>query len=143
MYATPMGYGTVLDNYLILKLKEGKFAGDPAKLAAVVAESSEYEPIARHLQEKYPEILDAMNELFEIHGKLWYIEDRKRQIEKGEQVDPFLGRILNEERQAELIEYLTLSREVSLYNDRRAQLKKTMNTLTHSAIVEVKSHKTV
>ena len=143
MFLAPLGDATVLDNYLILKVKEENFAANPRKLAAVRREVAQYEPAVDDLMREHPELEALSKELMGIHHQLWYIEDRKRAIERGEDPDSMIER-LESPRNAEMLrEYLTLARQVSLFNDIRAQIKKRMNEITGSAIVEVKSHATV
>lgn len=141
MFHAAMGFATAIDNYLILMVKKGKFTGK--KLEAVLAEASEYQSVIDRLTAEHSELQGLMDELAAIHEKLWYIEDRKRVIERGEEEEVMLPRLLSEGGEADLIEYLQLSRQVSKFNDIRATIKRKMNEITGSALVEVKSHKTV
>lgn len=143
MFHAAIGFATAIDNFLILRVKMGKFAADPKKLEAVTTEAAEYQPVIDRLTAAHPELADFMSRLAEIHEKLWYIEDRKRVIERGEESDVMIPRLMSEGEEADLVEYLELSRQVSKFNDIRASIKREMNTVTGSAIVEVKSHKTV
>lgn len=143
MFHAAMGFATAIDNYLILQVKMGKFAADPKKLEAVTTEAAEYKPIIDRLSAAHPELQELMSRLAAIHEKLWYIEDRKRVIERGEEEEVMIPRLLSEGEEVDLVEYLQLSRQVSKFNDIRASIKREMNTVTGSAIIEVKSHKTV
>lgn len=143
MFHAAMGFATAIDNYLILKVKMGKFAAEPKKLEAVTSEAAEYQPIIDRLIAAHPKLQELMSRLAAIHEQLWYIEDRKRVIERGEEEEVMIPRLMSEGEEADLVEYLQLSRQVSKYNDIRASIKREMNTVTGSAIVEVKSHKTV
>lgn len=143
MFHAAMGFATAIDNYLILQVKMGKFAADAKKLEAVTSEAAEYQPIIDRLSAEHPELADLMSRLAAIHEKLWYIEDRKRVIERGEDEEVMIPRLLSDGEEQDLVEYLQLSRQVSKYNDIRASIKREMNAVTGSAIVEVKSHKTV
>lgn len=138
-----IGDAGAIDNYLILMVKVKNFADQPEKLVAVMREVDEYQPIIDELSGEHPELKILMEQLLEIHGKLWYIEDRKRAIERGEDEEIMITRLMGEGEEADLIEYLQLSRQVSKFNDIRASLKRQMNQITGSKIVEVKSHKTV
>lgn len=42
---------------------------------------------------QFPNLKPLYDELTEIHGKLWYIEDRKRQIEEGMPVESSFRKI--------------------------------------------------
>ncbi|MEK7144625.1 MAG: hypothetical protein AAB794_02105 [Patescibacteria group bacterium] len=141
-YRVPMGDATVIDNEAILSVKHRNFEANPEKLAAVIAERDEYLPMVQPMLSKYPTLMPLYDELKDIHGKLWNIEDRKRAIEQGRGEKEMVENLLKSENIELLREYLTLSRQVSLYNDRRASLKKQMNQITGSKIVEVKSHTT-
>ena len=142
-FLLPLGDATVLDNYLILKTKERNFAGVPEKFLAVQTEIAEYQPMIDALVTAHPELASSMDELGGIHNQLWHIEDRKRAIEQAEATETMTARLLEPQNKGALVEYLGLSRDISRLNDIRAQIKRKMNTLTGSKIVEVKSHKTV
>jgi len=64
-------------------------------------------------------------ELLEINKKLWTIEDRIRELEK------------NKDFGAEFIE---VARSVYFTNDKRSDVKRKINDLTNSALVEEKSY---
>lgn len=142
-FVVPQGDATILDNYLILKNKEQMFQGDPEKLRAVQKELAQCQSIVDTLLEVHPGIQPLMDELLNIHRQLWDIEDRKRVIEQGEESTAMITRLTDPSNAPLLVEYLTLARDVSRLNDIRAQLKRRMNTMTGSQIVEVKSHRTV
>jgi hypothetical protein len=142
MYTVPVGDATLLDNESILSVKEKNFADNPGKLSSVQLERKGYSGAVTETMAQFPSIKPLYEKLTEIHGKLWYIEDRKRQIEEGLPVDQVLEKLMKTENASDLKEYLTLSREVSLYNDERAKIKSEMNKITGSKIVEVKSHQT-
>ena len=141
MYYVPLGDATVIDNESILSVKQHNFAEDQNKLASVLLERSQYEGAVNDLLASYPDLEPLYENLTDIHHKLWYIEDRKRAIEEGLPIDQVLEKLMKPENAELLKEYLTLSREVSLYNDQRAKIKREMNQITGSKIVEVKSHK--
>jgi hypothetical protein len=74
-------------------------------------------------------IIDKTNplylELLEINKKLWTIEDRIRELEK------------NKDFSAEFIE---VARSVYFTNDKRSDVKRKINDLTNSDLVEEKSY---
>lgn len=74
-------------------------------------------------------IIDKTNplylELLEINKKLWTIEDRIRELEK------------NKDFNAEFIE---VARSVYFTNDKRSDVKRKINDLTNSDLVEEKSY---
>lgn len=140
MYTVPIGDATLIDNESILSVKEKNFVNNPDKLKSVLLERSQYRNAVDEMLVQFPNLKPLYDELTEIHGKLWYIEDRKRQIEEGMPVEQVLEKLMLPNNGEILKEYLTLSREVSLYNDRRAKIKSEMNSISGSKIVEVKSH---
>lgn len=141
-FQVPQGDAAILDNAAILSVKSDNFQNDPQKLANVQLEQGGYEPMVQSILNQYPELVPLYEELKAIHAKLWYIEARKREIEQGKGVDETVVMLLEPANATYLQEYLKLSREVSFYNDQRASIKKQMNQVTGSKIVEVKSHAT-
>ncbi|MFA6132094.1 MAG: hypothetical protein WC702_03495 [Patescibacteria group bacterium] len=138
----PVAVATTIDNYLILQLKQIKFADKPEQLQVITQEVSVYQPIIDEIIVAYPNLTEQMAALRQIHERLWEIEDRKRMIEGGEDEEKMIVR-LRSETNGLLEEYLALSRQVSKFNDQRALIKKQINTITNSAIEEIKSHKTI
>ena len=61
-----------------------------------------------------------------INHKLWNIENQKRKCEELNKFDK---------------NFISLARKVYIFNDKRALLKKEINHLSGSSIVEVKLHK--
>ena len=64
--------------------------------------------------------------LSRINGDLWVIEDKLRELEAEKQFDD---------------EFIELARSVYFTNDRRAEVKKDINLLTGSELIEEKSYK--
>ena len=65
-------------------------------------------------------------ELANINGQLWDIEDWIRDCEREKRFDA---------------EFIQLARSVYVTNDRRSDVKKIINTITGSELVEEKSYK--
>ena len=65
-------------------------------------------------------------ELAEINGKLWDIEDWIRDCEREKRFDK---------------EFVELARSVYITNDQRSEVKKIINLLTNSGLVEEKLYK--
>jgi hypothetical protein len=72
------------------------------------------------------DIAQETAQLYAVNQELWDIEDAKRQHEKRQVFDS---------------EFVELARSVYIKNDFRAQLKYSINLVTHSHIVEEKIHK--
>lgn len=66
-----------------------------------------------------------LQELGKVNEELWVIEDRLREKEKAQQFDQ---------------EFIELARAVYFTNDRRSILKKQINLITKSELVEEKSY---
>ena len=141
MYVLPMGDATVLDTAGILENKLTKITG-PDRQAIVALELGQYMPAVIRLKDEFPDIKELYERLLTLHQMLWDIEDEKRVIEKGRDETEFVAGILGEPREV-LERYLVLCRQVSKFNDERATIKRRMNKITGSKIVEIKSHKTI
>lgn len=115
----PISVGELLDKISILEIKS-KFAIDPTKLQNIKTELDE-------LMALKPAMTDSVNELYiqlkEVNLELWHIEDFKRACEKEQNFGN---------------EFVEAARKVYLRNDYRAALKKSINNLTGSHIVEEK-----
>lgn len=117
--------GELLDKLSILELKL-KNISDPKKLTNINAEFNELNPLALQLFKKYtPAIVKLYTKLAEINAKLWIIEDEIRQCER----DKDFGQ-----------NFIKLAREVYFTNDIRSDLKKEINILTKSGVIEEKSY---
>ena len=116
--------GELLDKISILEIKQEKIK-NTEKLKFINEEHS----ILKDQLNKNVKSDQKLNELFEtlkkINGKLWIIEDDKRQCEKDKD--------FNEK-------FIKLSRDVHLLNDERAKIKLEINNLTGSKIKEIKEY---
>ena len=116
--------GELLDKISILEIKQEKIK-NTEKLKFINEEHS----ILKDQLNKNVKSDQKLNELFEtlkkINGKLWIIEDDKRQCEKDKD--------FNEK-------FIKLSRDVHLLNDERAKIKLKINNLTGSKIKEIKEY---
>jgi hypothetical protein len=114
--------GELIDKITILEIKSRKIA-DPAKLAHISREL-EHLCSVRDSALTPSDRLDALvNELQEVNLELWQIEDDIRHCERRQDFGPgFIG----------------LARAVYHKNDRRADLKRSINELTGSRLVEEK-----
>lgn len=119
--------GEILDKYSILEIKLQEIR-DEAKLANV---RNEYESLTPAVQEIYNSVesADALSTLYKdllnVNKTLWNIEDQIRDCER----DKNFGQ-----------DFIELARSVYYTNDDRADVKKKINTLTGSTLVEEKSY---
>lgn len=118
--------GELLDKISILELKLLKIE-DEEKLVNIKKEFETLNPLAVELFEKFGgELQNHYLELANINGQLWDIEDWIRDCEREKRFDE---------------EFIQLARSVYVTNDRRSEVKKIINILTGSGLVEEKSYK--
>lgn len=119
----PVSAGELYDKITILLIKQERFT-DAGKLANVGLELDMLRKVEERLSNRAAsEALVA--ELLAINQSLWDIEDGKR---------------AHERRQDFGAEFVELARQVYIRNDRRAAVKRRINEVMGSAIVEEKSH---
>ena len=120
----PTAPGELIDKLTILQLKEERIS-DAAKVANVRLEKEALMEIAS--AQVAPGIeLDALwEELYQINSDLWVIEDDIRDCEKAKEFGE---------------DFIRLARAVYITNDRRADVKKKINLLLGSALIEEKSY---
>jgi len=117
--------GELLDKLSILELKQKNIA-DEKKLANIKVEFEELNPLALIIFKKNPPIISELYlKLSQINAKLWKIEDDIRQCEREKSFDS---------------KFVQLARDVYYTNDIRSELKKEINILTKSGLIEEKSY---
>ena len=121
----PVAAGELVDKITILRVKAARI-DDPAKLANIRKELELLDAVARHHLADSPELKDLTAELTQINEQLWDIEEGKRDCERRQDFGPA---------------FIELARSVYIVNDGRARVKRAINELTGSAIVEEKSYK--
>jgi hypothetical protein len=121
----PVSAGELIDKITILRVKASRI-GDAAKEVNVKAELALLEETAARELPQSPELDDLVAQLTEINAALWDVEDGKRDCERRQDFGPA---------------FVELARRVYIDNDRRAAVKRQINTLAGSEIVEEKSYK--
>ncbi|KQZ04023.1 hypothetical protein ASD21_19645 [Caulobacter sp. Root1455] len=121
----PVSAGELIDKITILRVKAARI-GDPAKEANVKAELALLEATAARAFPPSSELEELVAQLTEINAALWDIEDGKRDCERRQDFGPT---------------FVALARRVYIDNDRRAAVKRQINSLVGSEIVEEKSYK--
>jgi hypothetical protein len=121
----PVSAGELIDKITILRIKADRI-GDPAKVANVRRELELLEAIAAQHLDASAELAALTADLLAVNAGLWDVEDAKRDCERRQDFGP---------------DFIALARRVYRDNDRRAAIKRDINTLTGSEIVEEKSHK--
>lgn len=116
--------GEILDKISILEIKKARINSEE-KLVNVEKEWMELWPLYEKLVTT-DEVAWKYAELKSVNEQLWEIEDEIREWEKR---DHFGDR------------FIQLARLVYITNDRRARIKKEINLLTGSELMEEKSYK--
>lgn len=121
----PVPWGEVFDKLTILSIKLKKLS-DPDKLRNI---SKEHEAISNVIGDvsRFPsELASLCAELEAINLRLWDVEDGKRECERMQDFGP---------------DFIALAREVYFGNDKRAAIKRRINELLGSSLLEEKSYR--
>jgi len=121
----PISPGELLDKITILRIKAARMS-DPAKVANVKHELSLLEKTWRDSGAGTVDLGTAEADLTQVNEKLWVIEDEIRDEERAKRFTE---------------KFIELARAVYFTNDDRAAIKRRVNTLLGSTIVEEKSYK--
>jgi len=117
--------GELIDKLTILELKLSNIS-DVKKLTNIQKEHDELNPLAGQLFDSYGEELKNLyKQLAEINSELWTIEDDIRECERNKDFGS---------------DFVSLARAVYFTNDKRSEIKKSINLLTGSGFVEEKSY---
>ncbi len=116
--------GELFDKITILEIKKEKIS-NKEKLVDVEKELNSLNDTVRKFIPDQSNISKHINNLKEINLKLWDIEDGKRTAERDKKFDE---------------KFIKLARNVYKFNDERAKIKLTINTVLGSNIKEVKSY---
>ena len=124
----PISVGELYDKISILEIKMDHVGDNESKRANIQKELDKLNRIKHDL--KLPDSLNKRTELEEVYQELktinlalWKIEDMKRRHEKEQNFDQT---------------FIALARQVYINNDRRAEVKRKINEMLHSDIVEEK-----
>jgi hypothetical protein len=120
----PVSVGELLDKITILRIKFDRLQ-DPKQRQNVAHELQLLETIAQSQLESRADYTSLMNQLQAVNAKLWDIEEGKRDCERRKVFDEH---------------FIQLARSVYIENDRRAALKRSLNVLLGSEILEEKSY---
>lgn len=115
--------GEILDKISILEIKLKKITDD----TKIINIKKEYEILLEsknYLLDKYP-ISSMYDELFKINLSLWKIEESIRECEYQSDFGP---------------KFIELARNVYITNDMRSFIKKEINIITNSDVIEEKSY---
>ena len=121
----PVSTGELIDKITILEIKKIKI-NDKLKLGLIKKEHKYLKDILITKIQLTKPVKENYSLLKKINMILWDIEDKKRNAEKNQKFDK---------------KFISLARNVYIYNDKRAEVKSIINKITGSDIVEVKSYK--
>jgi tetratricopeptide (TPR) repeat protein len=122
--STPCSLGELVDKITILRIKAERIR-EPEKLANVHRELELLERLTREDGARGSSLDVLTNQLAHVNARLWTIEDALRACEREGDFGP---------------RFVALARSVYCENDTRAAIKRAINTLTSSALVEEKSY---
>ena len=124
MIKVVLSVGELIDKITILQLKM-KFIKNKEQLNNVKNELRTLKPLLKENNLETPKINKLLTELYEVNLKLWKIEDKIR----------------DKERQSDFSdEFISLARSVYYTNDKRADIKKKINFISGSELIEEKSY---
>ena len=124
MIKVVLSVGELIDKITILQLKM-KFIKNKEQLNNVKNELRTLKPLLKENNLETPKINKLLTELYEVNLKLWKIEDKIR----------------DKERQSDFSdEFISLARSVYYTNDKRADIKKKINLISGSELIEEKSY---
>ncbi len=119
-----VSFGELIDKITILEIKVSHMQ-NAAKLHNVQHELNLLKNVlANHVQFNQ-RVEDLTDQLRNINGQLWVVEDKLREREKLKIFDE---------------EFITLARSVYITNDSRAKIKRELNEILKSEIVEEKDY---
>lgn len=125
--SVPVSIGELWDKYCILLIKREKIK-DTEKKALVETEINELLPFI----EKFPIERKLQNEMYDVNCSLWELEDRIRILGESEN--------LLEGPSKHVIEFIETSKSIYSTNDNRYKVKRKINEIWKSHIMEVKSY---
>ena len=121
----PVSIGEALDKITILQIKLAHIS-DVAKRVNIQNELDVLLPLVSGDKFATEQMQSLMGELKAVNEALWDIEDDIREKEASKSFDA---------------EFISLARAVYVTNDKRAEIKKQINLVTGSALIEEKSYK--
>jgi len=122
----PISVGELIDKITILQIKQERIQ-DPIKLKNVLKELDQLIEIHSRILtlNQLADTGPLFQQLYHVNNQLWDIEDLKRKHESEQK--------FNEE-------FVQLARQVYLKNDLRAKIKRDINIIVGSDIIEEKSY---
>jgi Tfp pilus assembly protein PilF len=120
----PGSVGELFDRITILRIKAERI-NDPNRLRNVNHERELLQSVEAKCGPLHPEVLQLVSELQSINERLWSVEDQLRDCERRQEFGE---------------EFVRLARAVYKTNDHRAAVKKQINILCGSQVIDEKSY---
>ena len=121
----PVSWGELLDKITILEIKSARLTSEQA-LGNVRNELAQLSKVAAPAESSHAQIRGLKTALKKINEALWDIEDRIREHEEKKTFDR---------------DFIELARSVYKNNDERGRLKREINTILKSELIEEKQYK--
>ena len=122
---TPISWGELIDKITILEIKQINIKSISA-LSNINKELGYLSEIVKNSDGVSELITELKQQLLDVNKRLWKVEDEIRDKELKQEFD---------------IVFIELARKVYRLNDERAKLKKDINQVLKSELVEEKSYK--
>ena len=120
----PVSLGELVDKITILRIKQ-EFMTDAEKLANVTNEYNMLVAIPEYVAVKYT-IAEQEEALLKVNTRLWHYEDDIRALDKLQWPNT--------------ISYMQVAKGIHITNDERSRIKKEINIMCNSELVEEKSY---
>ena len=121
----PISVGELIDKISILKIKKKKIT-NKIKQKNIIKELNFLEKIYKSNFKKNKKLKYYEKQLIKINHILWEIEDKIRNCESKKNFKKT---------------FIYLARSVYVNNDKRSKIRRKINTLTRSTLIEEKSYK--
>ena len=122
---TPISWGELIDKITILEIKQINIKSTSA-LSNINKELGYLSEIEKNSDSVSELIRELKQQLLDVNKRLWQVEDEIRDKELKQEFDRI---------------FIELARKVYRLNDERAKLKKDINQVLKSELVEEKSYK--
>jgi hypothetical protein len=123
MINIPVSVGELVDKITILKIKRYQIK-DKEKLINIHKEHDTLTSLEEYVRIQ-KDVLNHQQQLMEINLRLWFLEEDIRHYEKNNNFGEW---------------FVDAARKIYKTNDERSRIKKEINILCNSALVEEKSH---
>jgi hypothetical protein len=124
MPVVPVSWGELIDKITILEIKEQRLSS-PQAIANVRKELAVLSRAVAELKPSPAALNILKQKLKAINEKLWEVEDEIRAKEAAKNFDP---------------QFIELARAVYVHNDERTRIKREINELLKSGLVEEKQY---